>query len=538
MSSDNVALLSYTSNILAGVTITTEKVILGQYISVNALPKSDREISVVFQFSGDGANWDYSITNNIPTGSNLVLSTPVVAKWLRLQITNLDLTDTTSLRVYVYGAPSNSAISATIGKVGNEFPFLNVANTYRGPYGEVLAGAPKSKRSYIFTKGTTGSLDTSSWVLPYPGFFTFGHIGATLEFSNGDMSINGLTPAPGNGPVAFLCGPAVTVAAGAGMSCRFTAYYTQGLKNPSFPGAATELVGMGNGTFPTGEMDNFVGFGYGDGSLPADDLNSFGVVVIRDRVKTFVPRTSWNTDKSDGNNIMPALDFSKYQCYEVQMQFASGVMNFNILNPNTGLFLTVHQWRFSNNTNETSILEPSLGIMAYAEFEPTSIPLQTTDSITLGDFAIVTDVEEIKTDLRVAASNTVAGVTVERNIISLSNNPSWYGSLTRRAVDIDFISAAHDTQQTVLISIYRNSPLTNPVWVEPYPDNIPVSVDRVGVHGPGGFLVFSFVLGRRSSTQLDLSDYHLHLNTSDTLTVTATSAVASTPIISLGFYSH
>lgn len=539
MTSDNVQLLGYTTNITAGNTVYTEKVILGEYISLNCIPKADQSLTIIFQFSGDGTNWDYSVTNNVSTGSNTLISSPVVGKWLRLSIQNTSITDTTFLRIYVYGTPSNSSISAQIGKIGNLDPQVRVSNLPKGIFGELATIHPTPARQYIFTRGNSGLMSTSAWTLPYTDIKGYCSLaGTTLTVGNGVVRFgNGLTPGGGPYNKAYLYGGAMRYRAGQGVEATFTAYFKQpSLMDIANDNPITQYVGIGSIDSGTNDVLDGYFFGYGDPTAgPPDQATNFGIVYINNGVRVFYPRSSWNIDKADGNYLIDSLNFDYSNILRIEYEYLGyGVVKFSVVNPSDGQFYPVHKIdRLSQLEYPTNLSDPTVGFVMLTKFEAGAFPITTDMEIGVGSFNLSIQGSQVAPTERVGGVSTVTIPGAETMIVSIRCDTTFYSLQNNYPILIDFISAACEGTKTLLIKAYVNCTLTTPSWTALNSSIAPISYDTAGTISVLGNCVGAFGLGKSDNMRLDLSPYEFTLFPGDLVTFTAQSTAASD--VTIGF---
>ena len=538
MSSDNVELLSYTSNLNASALVETPKVILGQYISLNVLVKSDQDLSIILKFSGDGRNFDYSLTNNVYAGENKIISTPVVGKWLKMSIQNTGSVATTYLRVYVYGTPSNSAISAQIGKIGNLDPSIQVSNLPRGIFGGLVTHEPTPMEQYIFSKGNSGNLNTGTWKLPYcdvRGYCSQALINLTIgdgvaRFGNGLVQGGA---APYNR--ACLYGSAVRYRPGQGISATYTAYFTQ----PSnTPGPMIQYVGIGQVDTSTYDVVDGYFFGYGDSTAGTpNQATNFGIVYYRNGTRSFYPRSSWNVDKADGNYLLPVLNFSYSNIFRIEYQYLGfGIVKFSVVNPNDGLFYTVHTiQRLSVVKYPTNLSDPTLGFLMYATYEVGGFPVTTDGEIGVGSFITSVQGTVVPPAERIAVTGSKT-VLVETAVLNIRCDTTFYASQNNYSLELDFISVACEGTKPVTFKIYSDSVLGGvPVWTVANAYITPLSYDTAGTLSTGTS-IYSFSLGKSDNAQIVLDNLHTYLTPGKIITITATSTANSDVIVSASLH--
>lgn len=539
MSSDNVNLISFTSNLTAGSTHITDKVLLGQYISLSIIGKSDVDLTIIIQFSGDGINWDYSVTRSLTIGANSVLASPVQGKWTRLQITNSSIVDSTYLRLFCYGTPSNSSISAQISKIGNIDPSVQVSNLPFAAFGELLIVESFPAAQYLFTRGTSGTMmSPKAWQLPYSDLKSYSTgtvsgLGATLTISNGVARF-------GNnflvGDKACLYGANYRYRPGQGVDCRFTGYFTQGVKSVLGPHPTTQYIGCGSYNTTSNTIQDGYFFGYGD---PTGAVDNFGIVYINNGVRTFYPRTTWNVDRCDGTYIMPAMDFSKMQVYAIQFQYLGfGMVRFWVLNPGTGFYTLVHTINRVNSViTPSNLSDPSLGLVMYQEVEVGVVPTTLNDEIGMGSFNYTLEGIPMHPNERVSV-NHGRTIAAETAVLSVRCDSTFYAQPNHYCLDVDFISSSTDGTRSVIFRIYRNANITGSVWTSVAPTILPLSLDTTGTLVSPGISILSYTLAKVDNTQLVLTDLHTHMTIGDTITVTAQSTANNDVDVSLSLRIH
>lgn len=524
MSSDNINLLSYTQNISAGSTITTEKVISGQFISLNILPKADQDLTIVIQFSGDGTNWDYSVTKNISSGSNTLDTTPVVAKWMRLRITNNGLSSTTYLRVFVYGTPTNSSTLAQISKIGNLNPEIDVANLPTDGFGDLRVGNIYPLLNYTFNYGNSSLTSANNILTPYPDLQVYSVIlsGATIDFTDRCLNLKTNNTVNSNDIVQGRCRG---YRSGLTNIYRFTMKFD--ITTDSSKGG-TALVGIGS--YYT---DKYC-FGWKGETL---DYDNFCIFYRGPNGNIIIPRTSFNHDKIDGTNILPVLDFTKLQvCQIVLTYLGAGPVDFFIMNPSDGQFVKVHSIKHPNSLTGTSSLEPSFGVHLEIAIPSGAVVSSGNLSASIGSFCSFTVGNRLQTHDRFSVAVSSSGVTSEQTIINIKGSNSYLGANSAMTFAIDGINISTDGTKNTIIRVYMNSAISgSPVWQNFNSNYSSLLYDTSGTFTPStGVLTYVYQLTKVDSLRIDLANKLLILNskdgwptTGDSMTITAESASAT-----------
>ncbi len=126
--SDLLPLLSTTIPLAASAILVTDKLIAGQYSSLSISVFSDTSTNVTIQFSGDGVNFDVSVIKSFIADMGGTESTVILSKWMRILVENTDVINQTILRVHTYANIQNTSLNASLVKINNIAPSVNVDN--------------------------------------------------------------------------------------------------------------------------------------------------------------------------------------------------------------------------------------------------------------------------------------------------------------------------------------------------------------------------------------------------------------------------
>jgi len=292
---------------------------------------------------------------------------------------------------------------------------------------------------------------------------------------------------------------------GQGGLCIFTAIYTLGVAN------SVQEVGLGdavNGFF----------FGYNGAS--------FGINLRSNSSDGYIPQTTWNRDKMNGTGSSGmTLNPTKGNVYKIQYQWLGfGAINFYIENPATGKFVLLHQIQYANTFTTTSVGNPSL---------PISLKVSNTTNntnIVVKVPSIAAFVEGLLSDLGLVNSinNSKSSVTTQLNILTIRNNATFNSIENKKFVTPTFISITNTSNADALFKVILNTTLGGtPAYTAINAATSVVSFDVAGTTITGGRTVASYYLNGNSNAQIPLSSIGLRLNTSDILTVSATSLGAA-----------
>lgn len=542
MSSDNVELLTYTSNIGALVSVFTPKVILSQYISLSIIGACDQNLSIVIQFSGDGTHYDYSITRSLPIGANDVISTPVYGKWMRMEIVNTGVVATTSLRLFVYGTPNNSSISAVISRIGNLDPEVSVYNSLPTTvFNELQTAEVTPKVQYIFNRGVDGTIITPlpTWSTPYKSIRMYDSSNdplypTSVKFYRGSMQFGRLAPFVLNS-YQSCNGDLYSYRAGQGFLARFTACFTQYNKAVGGPKCRTQVCGVGN-LDSLNSVQDAIGFGF-DSST---NWNSGGyngcmsIIWYQGGVRTTVPRSSWNVDRCDGSYVLPAMDFSKFQIYQIRYSYLGwGSLEWYIYSPSTGRFQLVH---VINNVNtygpslQTNFVDPQMGLVLFQKVEAGCTPLSDEEDISISSFMMAVEGKDEIIQLPIAyeSSKSILANTETPILAIRVLGSSWYTPLNHVSIDISGVGLSCDGTKNTTFRLYYGGTISGGSYSTPFITNQPIEVNTTFTYSNVGALPLQvYPLAKSSQIHIDLTQNSIHLNPKEYVVLTAISTGTS-----------
>jgi hypothetical protein len=390
------------------------------------------------------------------------------------------------------------------------------------------------KEQYNFNKGANGTVLTFETM--YNSVYGYDSLtNAAVSFADGKIILSGFSAVE----TAFIYGSPTKYSPAQTTMTRFTGKYFQGAKDVG--GTCTiQLVGAGN--TDAGNLVNGVFFGYGDDSLPYDQ-DSFGIMHVRDGVRTFVPRTSWNGDKADGTfSTLNITDWNTLGVFSIDFQYlGAGNMRFFIEDRQKGTFTLVHTLKFASTLVNSSFTDPSVGLMIYQEITANSLPLTTTDSVSMASFALFAEGSVISKHERGASFSQKTGVSAAENILSIRCDPTHFGSVNLNDIQIDMLTCSSDgTKGAAVCCFISSNPaiLTAPSW-SVVNSKIPVSRDKVGIWNPGvgEQLVAVFVLAKVDSQIVYLKDLDVRLLPGEIFVAMAQSTSSTDISVGIGFNS-
>lgn len=498
--SDLVEDFSFSANLLAGQSYTSPKAILGQYVSISTLVKSDVEVLVTYQFSADGANWDYSIVKNFSASIGSWDSTGVLSKWTRIIIQNNDISNSTFLRVYSYASTASTALSARLTKIGNFSPEVAV-DSFTG----------------MQTKAATGGLSVSS-LTPWPlnQFDQGRHVATTARIWNGVVledyfaykinlfATSLLTSSFSTSNNALvLCGMggfagdhqvvqfdyAIGNKAGQSNSYIFSSVFSN-----LTAGDYKQLLGVFvKPDLSITAIESGVGIGWNG--------TEYGLAIYYDTTETFVTQNSWNQDHLDGNGKSNAtVDFELPNLWKIALIDLCNISLF-WYNPSVGDFIPVHTYRAANTLSVQPLSSQGGQFLLQMEKLTTTNHLLSLD-YQVGNFSFGAFAESSLTPANpLCYGKTIAGVTntlvtafaLQNNY--LMNNKYMAVACRLKNLILSCVPAAGGgATASVIVSIYLNPTFSvAPTWVKLSPSGSPIYHNNsTGTVGSTGVLVYEF----------------------------------------------
>jgi hypothetical protein len=293
---------------------------------------------------------------------------------------------------------------------------------------------------------------------------------------------------------------------GQGGLVRFTAVFTPCTANSS------QLIGIG---------DAIDGFYFGcDGA-------TFGLLRRQDSVDNWTVQTSWNGDKAAGASILPFIDITKGNVYQIRYQWLGfGAITFWVENPWDGEFIKVHTIRYANAHTDPSIFNPSLPLHAEVVnvSNATNIMLQTS-SMMGGIEGKEVDLGELE-----SISNTKEGVTTtETNVVTIQNKTTFATKTNRVEIVLKAISYGVDGTKPAIVRLIKNVTLGGtPSYTDISANTSVVSYDVAGTTITGGEVLLSLATNKSDGDTLDLSRYNIVLEPGETFTISVEASSGTT----------
>lgn len=223
----------------------------------------------------------------------------------------------------------------------------------------------------------------------------------------------------------------------------------------------------------------------------------------------------------EGASAISFLNETSTNIYQIIYGYL-GVANiqYMVLNPLLGKFVTMHVIRPANAITDVSIRQPSMKI-GWIAYRPT---LGTANYQIIGGSAQLSRIEFFdEFILPTWGSNVdVASVTAasEKYAMSLRAQRTSNSHLVLSIVRILKISANTDSTKGALFRVFRNCVITGtPNWQFVSSTQSVVTVDKVATGCTGGELVMTGLVGATSATTMETTDLSLIVPQGETLTV-------------------
>lgn len=303
--------------------------------------------------------------------------------------------------------------------------------------------------------------------------------------------------------------------------------------------AAHDYSGLGRGwdAHPVGEKVVFISYDSNPHAGAYSITATTAAVTVSQSIigvtptDDFTPQTEWNKDKADNSTVLPVMDWTKGNVFQIQYQWLGfGVLNFLVENPDTGEDILVHQVLYPNKNTIPSLANPNLQLCATVENTT-----NTTDILVMvGSIGGFIEGKKEGSHFHNGKSNIATlGVGVETPILSIHNRRIYSGGMNKIRVKLIFTSSASDGNKSVVIRYIRNGTLTGASFTQVEPDVSVIEFDNLATVITGGDEQLSAGLAKVDSQSINMSTMSYFLDPGDTITVTGESSVANDVLASL-----
>lgn len=466
MASDNIQVFAYTTPLTALSTYTSEKMILSQYISLSAIAYGDETFNFIFDFSGDGTNWDIAVSQSVTASTGTQIATPVKAKWTRIRLVSTSAIDQIELRVFVYGTPSNSAIQAQLTGIGNFNPKVDIsADIQKSAFDEILVQSYAPVTSFKWDQMVSGALyhptsQASRFNSPYyQGFDLWvyaGGISTDGVVTKGDDTLRLATNETTLNTDYILSSKVVPYSAGLGMEMLFTVAFhqptTRTYNQRQLMGMLNVNGNIGNGTL----YDGFL-IGYDDMTVATTGLEiawyKGGSLIQR------IPQTSWNIDPCDGSVKAQNLDPTTLNVFKITQGYlgVAGAL-FSIMGTD-GTFYPIHRISPMNSSANTqwSVSGVRGGMLVRAS----ATSVSNDGYMESGSQSVGLCGKRSANSVLISRSNSITATTTPTSILAVQNSGSgtiFMGEPNYQCYALESLRIAVTSPNNIIttVRIYKN----------------------------------------------------------------------------------
>jgi hypothetical protein len=242
-----------------------------------------------------------------------------------------------------------------------------------------------------------------------------------------------------------------------------------------------------------------------------------------------VPQASWSEDSCDGTGLMPLLDWSKGQVFDIKYQWLGyGPIFFYIENPTTRSFQLVHKIDRQNSFTRPSVNNPSLQFLIFAT---NGALTQNVKAFTASVHGYI-DGGEPASGNRRAASYSLSGVASAFEPVISFHNPLTFKNKTNRS-QVDFLRLSLTASQAANFIIVKNADLEGTSsWSATSSDQL-ILTDTAADGYNNGEVVWADAVTSSGivSTQIDSSlQYIVRLHPGDVVTLAAKSETGTVKV--------
>lgn len=298
---------------------------------------------------------------------------------------------------------------------------------------------------------------------------------------------------------------------GIGAVAKFTAIFDNPVAD------SLQLIGIGNGTD---------GWFFGYNGL------KFGIMRMSNSIEHWVYQDEWN------KKLFPNLNPQKGNVYQVDFQWLGFGAQYFSIEDSEGDVTLAHQINYTNKNIDVSVQNPSLPITAKIKNtgNTTNLTLKTPSSVA-GSYGDI-DSSAFEFPVGYDQIDKVIGAGVETYLFSIKNPDIYLTKKNRLYIVPTLLSVSSDGTKSVVIRVYFNPTLTNPVWVDVIPGITPAQSDIAATAISGGLKVLTLVLGKVDSKLLDVTSLRGLVSSDGIVSITAESTNASEITTGLTFKSR
>lgn len=320
------------------------------------------------------------------------------------------------------------------------------------------------------------------------------------------------------------------VSAGQGNIFRATPIFAAGTANN------TQLWGIGSIASNT-PYDGYF-FGYNG--------TTFGIAHYIAGTPTWTARTAWNGDKVDGT---AGTSFNWNPAYGTPVQIkypylGYGNILFQVQNPTTSQWVTVHTIRYANATATTQLANPSLQVLGFI------LNSGNTSNLTMymGSVSVLLSGQRsFVSNPRWAVDNNKASISTETCLLNLKNATTYNGVTNRGVMRLNYLSFGSGNNSVAVCRLKLGATIggspsyaavsgtTADGGTTITSGNSVASVDTAGTTVANGDYIFNVTIGQNSNISVDLTPLEILIQPGQILTVSGFATAASTLGVSVNW---
>lgn len=244
-----------------------------------------------------------------------------------------------------------------------------------------------------------------------------------------------------------------------------------------------------------------------------------------------IAQANWN------NNIMPNFNPQLLNVFYIGFQWlGGGGFVFGIEDPRTSQFSIVHIEPYANTATDTSILNPTLPVMAYVENDADTsdtVILQTPSAMAFVAGPLLEPVPNHPLAFtRGFDFSVTVPATTETYLCTIREVDPYQSIENRILAQLELLSLATDGAQAVRFRLYKNVDISGdtPNWVSFDLDvsGLQIDTDATTTDFSSGQFICAFPMGIDATQVIDVNKLGILVTRNDTLTLTAQSAGAVT----------
>lgn len=232
----------------------------------------------------------------------------------------------------------------------------------------------------------------------------------------------------------------------------------------------------------------------------------------------FTAQASWSDDHADDSKILPALDPTQGNIYEISFQYLGygQIGPYKIENPSTGKFTPVHREPYANTETSTSLGNPSMPFGIIADNKA------TTDDITIKTSSVAAFSQGPRrfNGGRFSVSKSKATGTTEQLIQAIRLKLVANSKTNKARAIIQRFGLASDSIKSSAFRLVLNPGLVgSPSWSDVAGSNGMIEVDTTSTDVAGGTELFPALVGAGASSSFDWSSEPIVLVPGDVLAI-------------------